>query len=81
VNSFANDYAFFKRLDAGIVGLSSSHGRQLFVCGRLRKPKPCALCGVELKVGDRVYRPITNGYNRMHRLCVACITDLEKTKE
>ena len=76
-SSFVADYAFVKRLDAGIVGLSSSHGRQMFVCGNLRKPKPCALCGVALKVGDRVYRPITNGYNRMHRLCVACVRGLE----
>lgn len=79
-NSFIADYRFLKRMSEGLVGLTSSHGRQIFHTTELRKSKPCALCKVELKPGDTAYSPITNGYNRMHRLCVACVEELEHSK-
>lgn len=76
-SSFATNYRFMKRLNGGLVGLASSHGHQLFTTVKMRKPKPCALCGVKLKPKQQAYSPITNGYNRMHRLCVACVAELE----
>jgi len=78
MSSFATDYSFVKRFAEGVVGLTSSHGQQMFVRSKLRKPKACALCNVELKTKEQAYRPITNGYNRMHRLCVACVLELEQ---
>lgn len=71
------DYRFVKRLSDELVGLASSHGQQLFNRRKLRKPRPCDLCEAGLKPGDRAYGPITNGYNRMHRLCVPCVKKLE----
>ncbi len=76
-SSFYKDYRFIKRMNDGLVGLASSHGHQLFTTVKLRKTKPCTLCEVALKSGDKVYSPITNGYNRMHRICVACVEELE----
>lgn len=75
--SYVTDYHFMKRMNDGLVGLSSSHGQQLFTLNKLRKPKPCALCKIELQPKQRAYAPITNGYNRMHRICVACVAELE----
>ena len=70
-------YKFVSRLGEGIVGLSSSYGDQMFVRSKIRKNNSCELCCASLKPGDQAYRPITNGYNRMHRLCVACVQELE----
>lgn len=76
-SSYATDYRFIKRMNPGLVGLTSSHGQQLFTRGKLRKAKSCALCKFPLKPGTLAYMPVTNGYNRMHRLCVACVQGLE----
>lgn len=78
-NSFVTNYRFVKRMNGGLVGLASSHGHQLFTLVKMRKSKPCVICDVALKPGDRAYSPITNGYNRMHRLCVACVEEMERT--
>jgi len=77
-SSSETGYRFIKRMNDGLVGLSSSHGHQLFTTVKLRKAKSCALCRVPLKPGDVVYSPVTHGYNRMHRLCVACVHELER---
>lgn len=47
--------------------------RQVWALAKLRKHKTsrCAICGRE--VGAVGYRPITNGYNRMHRICLGHI--------
>jgi hypothetical protein len=38
---------------------------------RSRKTNECVLCGNT--VGSLSYRPITNGGNRMDRICVKCV--------
>jgi hypothetical protein len=77
-SSYATDYTFVKRMNDDLVGLSSSHGQQLFTRARVRKHRACALCKRKILPGSLAYRPITNGYNRMHRLCVPCVQDLER---
>lgn len=79
-DGFVTDYRFVKRMNDGLVGLESSHGKNLFTLAKLRKTKKCALCKVELRPPTQAYMPITNGYNRMHRLCLACVDELERRK-
>ena len=74
------DYAFVRRLAEGVVGLASSHGQQLFTLNKLRKRTECAVCKGTLLPKDHAYSPITNGYNRMHRICAPCVNDLEHPK-
>ena len=40
----------------------------------VRKYHRCVACNGNIKKGRRAYRPITNGNNRMDRICIACIT-------
>lgn len=39
---------------------------------RLRKLKKCILCSKQIAPKSHGYRPITNGYDRMNRICLAC---------
>jgi len=38
----------------------------------LRKSKRCFLCDSDLAPKMQAYRPITNGYDRMQRICLTC---------
>lgn len=38
----------------------------------------CQICGVEIKKGIRVYRPISNGNDRMYRFCILCAERLSR---
>jgi hypothetical protein len=71
-------YTFAKRLSATLVGLSSQYGEQLWAAITLRKNKDCFVCEIAMPRGGKAYRPITNGDNRMDRLCVSCVERLEK---
>lgn len=57
----------------GLVGLSSEYGRQLWSRCKVRKQHSCQECEQSFPVGSEMYRPITNGYNRMRRLCENCV--------
>jgi hypothetical protein len=70
-------YRFAKRLSAALVGLSSQYGVQLWSAITLRKSKACFVCEIVMPRGAPAYRPITNGDNRMDRLCVRCVEHLE----
>jgi hypothetical protein len=61
-------YTFEKRLGAGIAGLVSEYGKQLWSTGKCRKDFVCQITGKNIPKGSVAYRPITNGYNRMHRI-------------
>ncbi len=71
------DYVCLKVLTDAVVGLSSKYGEQLFTVRRARKPvRGCADCGSPIPKGNLCWGPITNGMNRMDRLCSACMMSL-----
>ena len=63
-----------------IVLAMGRYGRNVWtlskITKRLRKDRPCAVCGCPLD--PMAYRPITNGNDRMDRICVKCV---EEAKE
>lgn len=74
-------------LNDGLVRLQTSdfsgdYGAQLWTRVTLRKSKnktkKCCNCDSELAPGDVAFTPITNGYNRMHRICTICIERMRK---
>lgn len=52
-----------------VPGLITYDGMMWAIC-KARKPTSCFLSGKAIKPGDQVYRPITNGVNRMNRIRV-----------
>lgn len=78
----AHDYSRedIKVLDARIVGITHArYGRQLWVLMGvpIRKPQECTICEQRFGPGStKMFRPVTNGYNRMERICQRCITEL-----
>ena len=52
---------------------SGEYGRQLWVQCKMRKTHKCYECDATYPVGTGMYRPMTNGYNRMQRICAQCI--------
>jgi len=68
------EYTCVKMLSDGVVGLDSEFGRQLFTVRTARKRwRACAQCGAPIEKGSLCWGPVTNGLNRMHRLCSECI--------
>ena len=55
---------------------SQEYGTQLWAECKMRKAHKCAVCGMAYPVGTKMYRPMTNGYNRMHRICQCCVLSL-----
>ena len=51
-----------------VILTSSEYGRQIWCKCILRKNNICELTNIKLIKGNKAYRPITNGYNRMHRI-------------
>jgi len=61
----------------GLALLSSArYGQQLWVQCKTRKAHQCRECGLICSAGTVMYRPLTNGYNRMERVCVGCVHDM-----
>ena len=72
-------YDFVTRMSESLVRLNHPRfGVQIWSRGTSRKPCDCEDCRTTIPKGSRSYRPITNGYNRMHRLCESCITSKEQ---
>ena len=71
------EYKLTGALNEGVVRLEShQYGTQLWTRGRARKDCRCAGCSKNIaKKSDR-FAPITNGYNRMERLCIRCVERL-----
>lgn len=69
-------YTLLAVMGPGMVRLSHpTHGTQLWTAVKLRgHDKCCAMCDRKLVSGDEAFSPITNGRNRMERLCVGCLT-------
>ena len=63
--------------DAGLLFIQHwQYGRQIWTLSTRNlsakyHERPCAKCGVRLGAA-KAYHPITNGNNRMHRICVKC---------
>jgi len=74
-------YELSKRLNEGLVGMRShEHGMQLWTRGKARKVATCRCCESTIERSEVSWRPLTNGYNRMHRICDTCIANLTPTE-
>ena len=67
-------YVVKGRISGGIIVVwSYEFGDQLWVrFDRTRKTHTCVGCGERIDKKSVGYRPLTNGYNRMLRLCRVC---------
>jgi hypothetical protein len=61
-----------ERLNEDLIG----HDAMLWSACRTRKEHKCHECGMALGKGTRVFRPITEGYRRMQRICTLCVRTL-----
>jgi RNase P subunit RPR2 len=61
----------------GLARIARNHKTALWSICKLNKLHHCDKCKVALVVGERAWRPITNGNDRMNRLCVSCVDRLK----
>lgn len=61
-----------QRLADGVV----MHEGQVWTMCKARKVHTCHECDHPMKKGVHLYRPQTNGDNRMHRICRFCMITL-----
>lgn len=68
-------YRVHKRLSPGIVVLrSTQYDAAMWTLRKLRsRPRKCESCGDVIARGAEAWGPITNRYNRMHRVCLRCV--------
>ena len=53
---------------------SDEYGQQLWTRGKVRaKWKECQVCAKMIAPGELAYSPLTNGFNRMHRIHASCV--------
>ena len=61
--------------------------RMLWTACRVRKAHKCRDCGADIGKRTKAFRPLTNGYGRMYRLCQPCLESIavevrhEKTEQ
>ena len=58
---------------------NSRYGSQTWATVRVQKKysqSPCQIC--KRPIGSNAFRPITNGYNRSHRICSTCVDNFVK---
>ena len=69
------NYEVCGRLSDGLVRIfSTQYGRQLFDKSKLRKEKPCAVCGRTIAVKEYAWKEATQcAMNRWHRICTQCL--------
>lgn len=78
----SEDYEALNLLNEGLARLTHpKHGVDLWTSRKLRKPSTCVVCEGSMRKGLTAFGPITNGYNRMHRICVNCIIRLVEMTE
>lgn len=75
------EYKMIKRLSEAVVVLSWKNGiNDLWSRTKIRKCKNCEITDEKIDKGEYAWIPITNGYNRMHRISDAGIIELENLK-
>ena len=63
------NYRLEKVINEGLVLLfHTAYGRQMWHTCTVRKRWECNVSGKYINSGEKAWRPITNGYNRMHRI-------------
>jgi len=70
------------QMNSGLARISTDeYGAQLWTRRKLRKDnRGCVDCEQPIAKGAFAWGPLTNGYNRMHRLCHPCFTQLPLEK-
>lgn len=72
------NYKLIARMAEGVARLTSAaYGQQLWTVAKSRRPAECAHCCLTTEAGEQTWRPLTNGANRMHRICDECIGILD----
>jgi len=73
----------YKKADGFMLVETFDHGKQIWTAGKSRTRLLCQVCKVRYSPGDVMFRPKTNGQNRMERCCVGCMDDaaVERTEE
>lgn len=59
-----------ERLAEGLVMIRSMLWSQT---SGIRKAARCKKCSRQMKIGEKAYRPLTNGIDRQDRICPKCI--------
>lgn len=72
------EYVVARRLGPKLVALAHPrYGQQLWVMSVSRKPWSCTCCRGPISKGLDCWRPLTNLYNRMKRICPICLQALD----
>lgn len=50
--------------------------QQPWTRAKLRKPSECERCRDPIAKGEHAWRPVTNQYNRMWRVCTPCVAKM-----
>lgn len=66
-------YALVDSVSPFMVRLAGSYGVQPWTRVTARKATVCQMSGAEIQKGDAVFRPATNGQNRMHRILASAL--------
>ena len=68
-------YCLIELCTDGLARLSSyEYGTQLWTRRVTRKDFYCRVCSFKKTKRTHAFAPLTNGYNRMHRICDTCVT-------
>ncbi len=69
-----NHYVLERCLSNRLVALTHpKHGHALWTSAPTRKPTKCCECEQPITPPEHAWRPLTNGLNRMHRICTYCL--------
>ena len=81
--SSLHQFRIVVRMSEGLVGADTECGRQMWVRTKsgTRKAHRCIVCQEPIPKGSLAYLPITNGYNRMVRVCVKCVEGSQEEEQ
>jgi len=71
------EYTYGEKLTEKIIVLHSQYGTQIFTICTARKEHKCVVMGIVINKGDLCYRPNTNKNNRMKRISIDGMSELE----
>ena len=69
-------YQVLSRPSDGMAIIQGRPGQQMWLRVTARKANTCQLTGRPIVRGDLVYRPATNGANRMHRILASAVAEV-----